>query len=150
MLSRRATANFRRLDLNLLRVFDTVMAEGSLTRAAEVLAITQPAASHALKRLHQAVGETLFVRSAFGMKPTDRAEGRCGRKFAPRSRACGRGAGARGQFDPLTQGCGELSHRDGRRHRGAADPTHGARHRIRACAGRRCGCCRCPRAIRGA
>lgn len=50
------------------------MAEGSLTRAAADLAMTQPAASHALKRLHSAVGEPLFVRSAFGMKPTARAE----------------------------------------------------------------------------
>jgi len=50
------------------------MSEGSLTRAAEALAITQPAASHALKRLHDAVGEALFVRTAFGMKPTARAE----------------------------------------------------------------------------
>jgi len=66
--------NFRTLDLNLLRVFDMLMAQGSLTRAAEVLAITQPAASHALKRLHAAVGEPLFVRTAFGMKPTARAE----------------------------------------------------------------------------
>ena len=66
--------NFRTLDLNLLRVFDAVMAEGSLTRAAEVLALTQPAASHALKRLHQAVGEDLFVRSSAGMRPTGRAE----------------------------------------------------------------------------
>jgi DNA-binding transcriptional LysR family regulator len=66
--------NFRTLDLNLLRVFDRVMAEGSLTRAAAELAMTQPAASHALKRLHAAVGEPLFVRSAFGMKPTARAE----------------------------------------------------------------------------
>ncbi len=66
--------NFRTLDLNLLRVFDMLMSEGSLTRAAEALAITQPAASHALKRLHDALGETLFVRSAFGMKPTPRAE----------------------------------------------------------------------------
>jgi len=49
--------NFRTLDLNLLRVFDAVMAEGSLTRAAERLAMTQPAASHALKRLHGAIGE---------------------------------------------------------------------------------------------
>ena len=55
--------NFRTLDLNLLRIFDAVMAEGSLTRAAEVLAITQPAASHALKRLHDAVGESLLVRT---------------------------------------------------------------------------------------
>lgn len=66
--------NFRTLDLNLLRVFDMLMAEGSLTRAAEALAITQPAASHALKRLHDAVGEPLFTRSAFGMKPTPRAQ----------------------------------------------------------------------------
>jgi DNA-binding transcriptional LysR family regulator len=66
--------NFRTLDLNLLRVFDAVMAEGSLTRAAETLALTQPAASHALKRLHQAVGEDLFVRSGSGMRPTGRAE----------------------------------------------------------------------------
>jgi DNA-binding transcriptional LysR family regulator len=66
--------NFRTLDLNLLRVFDAVMAEGSLTRAAERLAMTQPAASHALKRLHVAVGEDLFHRTAFGMRPTARAE----------------------------------------------------------------------------
>jgi hypothetical protein len=42
--------NFRTLDLNLLRVFDRVMADGSLTRAAAELSMTQPAASHALKR----------------------------------------------------------------------------------------------------
>ena len=66
--------NFRTLDLNLLRVFDAVMAEGSLTRAAERLAMTQPAASRALKRLHVAVGEELFHRAAFGMRPTARAE----------------------------------------------------------------------------
>lgn len=67
--------NFRNLDLNLLRVFDAVMAERSLTRAAARLAMTQPAVSHALKRLREALGEELFVRQAFGMKPTSRAEG---------------------------------------------------------------------------
>jgi DNA-binding transcriptional LysR family regulator len=65
--------NFRTLDLNLLRVFDAVMSEGSLTRAAETLAITQPAASHALKRLNDWVGEPLFQRSASGMTPGARA-----------------------------------------------------------------------------
>jgi DNA-binding transcriptional LysR family regulator len=65
--------NFRTLDLNLLRVFDSLMSEGSLTRAAEALSITQPAASHALKRLHDWVGEPLFQRSAKGMVPTGRA-----------------------------------------------------------------------------
>jgi DNA-binding transcriptional LysR family regulator len=66
--------NFRTLDLNLLRVFDAVMSEGNLTRAAERLSMTQPAASHALKRLHTAVGEELLLRTAFGMRPTARAE----------------------------------------------------------------------------
>jgi DNA-binding transcriptional LysR family regulator len=66
--------NFRTLDLNLLRVFDALMAEGSLTRSATVLSMTQPAVSHALKRLHDAVGEPLFVRTARGMRPSPRAE----------------------------------------------------------------------------
>ncbi len=66
--------NFRTLDLNLLRVFDAAMAEGSLTRAAAALAMTQPAVSHALKRLREHIGEELFVRVAYGVKPTPRAE----------------------------------------------------------------------------
>jgi DNA-binding transcriptional LysR family regulator len=66
--------NFRTLDLNLMRVFDAVMSEGSLTRAAALLAMTQPATSYAVKRLRLAVGEELFVRTATGMKPTARAE----------------------------------------------------------------------------
>ncbi|MEN9485180.1 MAG: hypothetical protein RJB37_3060, partial [Pseudomonadota bacterium] len=66
--------NFRTLDLNLLRVFDTVMAERNLTRAADRLAMTQPAVSNALRRLKDAVGETLFTRAAFGVVPTARAD----------------------------------------------------------------------------
>lgn len=66
--------NFRQLDLNLLRVFDTVMAERNLTRAAEQLSLTQPAISSALKRLRESVGEDLLTRVAFGVKPTARAE----------------------------------------------------------------------------
>ncbi len=66
--------NFRSFDLNLLRVFDAVMAEGSLTRAADNLAMTQPAVSHAMKRLREAVGEELFVRTAHGVRPSPRAE----------------------------------------------------------------------------
>jgi DNA-binding transcriptional LysR family regulator len=93
--------NFRTLDLNLLRVFDALMAEGSLTGAAEVLAITQPAASHALKRLHEAVGEALFVRHAHGMSPTPKAE-----TLWPQVRAALAGlqqALAPGEFNPQTQ-----------------------------------------------
>jgi len=66
---------FSQLDLNLLRVFDAVMAERNLTRAAVRLHMTQPAVSHALKRLREALGEELFVRQAFGMKPSLHAEG---------------------------------------------------------------------------
>jgi DNA-binding transcriptional LysR family regulator len=66
--------NFRTLDLNLLRVFDATMAEGSLTRAAATLAMTQPAVSHALKRLREHLGEDLFERVAHGVRPTPRAE----------------------------------------------------------------------------
>jgi DNA-binding transcriptional LysR family regulator len=66
--------NFRTLDLNLLRVFDVVMAERNLTRAAERLSITQPAVSNALKRLRESVGEDLLTRAATGVRPTPRAE----------------------------------------------------------------------------
>ena len=66
--------NFRTLDLNLLRVFDAVMAEGSLTRAADRLAMTQPAVSHALRRLRAALGDELFVRTAQGMNPSAHAQ----------------------------------------------------------------------------
>lgn len=66
--------NFRTLDLNLLRIFDAVMAEGSLTRAAVALSMTQPAVSHALRRLRDGVGEELFVRVAHGVRPTPHAE----------------------------------------------------------------------------
>jgi len=65
--------NFRTLDLNLLRVFDEVMAERSLTRAARNLALTQPAVSNALRRLRDTLGDELVRRSGQGMEPTPRA-----------------------------------------------------------------------------
>lgn len=92
--------NFRTLDLNLLRVFDVVMAERNLTRAAERLSLTQPAVSNALKRLKESVGEDLLTRAANGVKPTPRAEA-----LWPEVRsALGhlRDALAPGAFDPQT------------------------------------------------
>ena len=65
--------NFRTFDLNLLRVFDEVMAERSLTRAAKNLALTQPAVSNALRRLRGALGDELVRRDGQGMAPTPRA-----------------------------------------------------------------------------
>lgn len=66
--------NFRTLDLNLLRVFDEVMAERNLTRAAHNLSLTQPAVSNALRRLREALGDELVRRGASrGVEPTPRA-----------------------------------------------------------------------------
>ena len=66
--------NFRTLDLNLLRVFDVVMEERNVTRAAHRLAITQPAVSNALRRLREATNEELFIPTSTGMLPTPHAE----------------------------------------------------------------------------
>ncbi|MBX3656448.1 MAG: LysR family transcriptional regulator [Ramlibacter sp.] len=65
--------NFRTLDLNLLRVFDQVMSERNLTRAAHNLAMTQPAVSNALRRLRASLGDELVRRSGYGVEPTPRA-----------------------------------------------------------------------------
>lgn len=65
--------SFRSLDLNLLRVFDEVMATRNTTRAAENLAMTQPAVSNALRRLRQALGDELVTRAGYGIAPTPRA-----------------------------------------------------------------------------
>ncbi|TFZ01857.1 LysR family transcriptional regulator [Ramlibacter humi] len=65
--------NFRTFDLNLLRVFDAVMAERNLTRAARNLSMTQPAVSNALNRLRDTLGDRLVVRSGYGVEPTPRA-----------------------------------------------------------------------------
>jgi DNA-binding transcriptional LysR family regulator len=65
--------NFRTLDLNLLRVFDVVMVERNVTRAADRLAMTQPAVSNALRRLRETVGEDLFVPGSTGVTPTPHA-----------------------------------------------------------------------------
>jgi DNA-binding transcriptional LysR family regulator len=65
--------NFRTLDLNLLRVFDQIMVERNLTRAARKLALTQPAVSNALNRLRDALDDKLVVRSGYGVEPTPRA-----------------------------------------------------------------------------
>lgn len=61
------------LDLNLLRVFDTLMDLRSVTRAAERLRLTQSAISHALGRLRATLEDPLFVRGPHGLQPTARA-----------------------------------------------------------------------------
>ena len=63
-----------RLDLNLLRLFDAVYRTRQVSRAAEQLGITQPAASQGLTRLRLLLGDALFARRAGGMQPTPKAQ----------------------------------------------------------------------------
>ena len=58
------TTQFNRLDLNLLRVFDAVMEERSVLRAAQRICLSQSAVSHALARLREMLDDELFVRTA--------------------------------------------------------------------------------------
>ena len=61
------------IDLNLLRVFLAVWESHSLTLAGEHLGLSQPAVSHALRRLRDLFGDPLFVRVGTSMTPTDAA-----------------------------------------------------------------------------
>jgi DNA-binding transcriptional LysR family regulator len=62
--------NIRNFDLNLLRVFAAVERERSVSRAAVLVGLSQPAMSNALSRLRHACGDPLFVRTPAGMEPT--------------------------------------------------------------------------------
>ena len=68
-----AERNLRTVDLNLLVVFDALMAERNVTRAAERNGLSQPAVSKALNRLRYLFDDPLFVRRDRGMEPTARA-----------------------------------------------------------------------------
>jgi len=65
--------NNRRIDLNLLLIFSAVMQERNVSRAAERLAMTQPAVSNALNRLRDLLRDEVFTRVAGGVKPTQKA-----------------------------------------------------------------------------
>ena len=66
--------NLSKIDLNLFVVFDAIYTEGNLTRAGQIIGITQPAVSNALARLREAFNDSLFIRSAQGMVPTPVAQ----------------------------------------------------------------------------
>jgi len=61
-------------DLNLFVILNAIYTEGSLTKAAEVVGITQPAVSNALSRLREKFNDDLFVRTGSGMVPTQKTE----------------------------------------------------------------------------
>jgi DNA-binding transcriptional LysR family regulator len=65
------------VDLPLLRVFLAVYDTRSVSRAALALDMSQPGLSTALRRLREALGDPLFVKTSGGMEPTSRARDIC-------------------------------------------------------------------------
>jgi DNA-binding transcriptional LysR family regulator len=62
------------IDLNLLRLFDAVYRTRNVSRAAELMDLTQPAASQGLTRLRLLIKDPLFVRAGGGVQPTPKAD----------------------------------------------------------------------------
>jgi len=65
----------RHQEISLLVIFDAIMTEGSITRAAELLDLTQPAVSNALSRMRQAWNDELFIKDGRNIQPTIYAQG---------------------------------------------------------------------------
>ena len=66
--------NVNDIDLNLLKIFEAVYAERSVSRAAERVGLTQPSVSHGLARLRALFRDLLFVRVKGGVEPTAAAK----------------------------------------------------------------------------
>ena len=60
--------------LTLIPVFDAILSEGSLSRAADRLGVTQSAVSQALARLRKLANDELFENTGRGVRPTPRAQ----------------------------------------------------------------------------
>lgn len=68
------SVHMENFDYNLVAVFDAMLRERNVTRAAEQLGLTQSAMSHALNRLRAYFDDPLFIKTADGMTPTPKAE----------------------------------------------------------------------------
>ncbi len=93
--------NIGAVDLNLLKTFIVIWELRSLTAAADRLHLTQPAVSHALRRLREMFDDPLFVRSTTSMVPTETAI----RLHEPIARALGiihEALHTQSSFDPAT------------------------------------------------
>jgi DNA-binding transcriptional LysR family regulator len=66
--------NLTALDLNLLVALDALLLEANVSRAAMRIGLSQPAASHALQRLRDVLGDPLLVRVGARMELTPRAQ----------------------------------------------------------------------------
>ncbi len=96
-----SSMNINEIDLNLLRLFDAIHATRNVSRAAERLNLSQPAASQGLARLRALLDDALFERVAGGVRPSPRAE-----RLAPTVRTAlamlEQGLAEDGRFDPAT------------------------------------------------
>jgi LysR family transcriptional activator of mexEF-oprN operon len=90
-----------RVDLNLLTIFEVLMEERQVSRAAERLGRTQPALSHALARLRQQLGDPLLIRVGGTMKPSPLALV-LAEEIRPILRSIRRTLAPRQTFDPDT------------------------------------------------
>jgi len=93
--------HIRDLDLNLLVVFDALLRERSVTRAAQDIGLTQGAMSHALNRLRTFFEDPLFVKTAEGMTPTAKGD-QLGATISEIVAAIRKNVVAEARFDPLT------------------------------------------------
>ena len=93
--------DLRRFDLNLLVVFEVLMAELSVTRAAERLGRTQSAVSHSLARLRAELGDPLLIKGGARMQPTPFALELL-EQARPILRSIQRALSPRQAFDPAT------------------------------------------------
>ena len=67
-------ALFNHIDINLYPLFIAIYEQKNISKAAQILCISQSAASHALQRLRQHLQDDLFVRAGSKMLPTPFAE----------------------------------------------------------------------------
>lgn len=96
-----STKNLANLDLNLLKAFDALTRTHSVTLAADELGLTQPAVSHALRRLREWFDDPLLVRASRGLQPTPLALA-AGEKVREALRLIEECNGMHAQFDPAT------------------------------------------------
>lgn len=91
--------HYRKLDLNLLVAFCALMSHRNVTRAAREISVTQPALSHALRRLREHYKDPLFNHVKGSMQPSARAL----EIIEPISKALEQIAGTfRSTFDPAS------------------------------------------------
>lgn len=92
------------IDLNLLVVFQQLMIERRVSRAAENLGLSQPAVSNSLAKMRRIFGDELFLRTPAGMIPTPFAE-QLGESIGYALSMIHSGLNQQSQFNPATAKC---------------------------------------------